>query len=153
MSIIQLGLFAGEQSFAERHFASASFVDERRHSDGDTRLRLGLRQIDGFSEEWGKTIESTRGRGFNSVRELWLRTGLPPKALQKLAHADAFNSLGLNRRDALWAVKALQRAGDKDNLPLFARVGMPALEPDAHLPSMLAGRAGDRGLSPSASRR
>ncbi len=102
-------------------------------------VRLGLRQIDGFSEEWGKTIESTRGRGFDSVRELWLRTGLPPKALQKLAHADAFNSLGLNRRDALWAVKALQRAGDKDNLPLFARVSMPALEPDAHLPSMPPG--------------
>ena len=36
-------------------------------------------------------------------------------------------------------MKALQRAGDKDNLPLFARVSMPALEPDAHLPSMLPG--------------
>ena len=102
-------------------------------------VRLGLRQIDGFSEEWGKKIESVRGRGFDSVRDLWLRTGLPPKALQKLAHADAFNSLGLSRRDALWAVKALQKAGDKDNLPLFARVSMPALEPDAHLPSMLPG--------------
>jgi error-prone DNA polymerase len=36
-------------------------------------------------------------------------------------------------------VKALQKAGDKDNLPLFARVSMPALEPDANLPSMLPG--------------
>ena len=98
-----------------------------------------MRQIDGFSEDWGKKIESVRGRGFDSVRDLWLRTGLPPKALEKLAHADAFNSLGLSRRDALWAVKALQRAGDKDDLPLFARVAMPELEPDAHLPSMLPG--------------
>jgi DNA polymerase III alpha subunit len=102
-------------------------------------LRLGFRQIDGFSEEWGEKIENARGPGFDSVRDLWLRTGLPPKALQKLAHADAFNSLGLNRRDALWAVKALQRAGDKDDLPLFARVNMPKLEPDAHLPPMLPG--------------
>jgi error-prone DNA polymerase len=102
-------------------------------------VRLGLRQIDGFSEDWAKKIESARDKGFDSVRDLWLRTGLPPKALQKLAHADAFNSLGLNRRDALWAVKALQRAGDKDNLPLFARVSMPKLEPDADLPSMLPG--------------
>jgi error-prone DNA polymerase len=102
-------------------------------------VRLGLRQIDGFSEDWGKTIESLHGRGFDSVRDLWLRTGLPPKALLKLAHADAFNSLGLSRRDALWAVKALQKAGDKDNLPLFARVAMPEIEPDAHLPSMLPG--------------
>jgi error-prone DNA polymerase len=102
-------------------------------------LRLGLRQINGFSEEWGKMIESMRGRGFDSVRDLWLRTELPPKALKRLAHADAFNSLGLSRRDALWAVRALQRSGDKDDLPLFARVRMPALEPDAHLPAMLPG--------------
>ncbi|MEA2978942.1 MAG: error-prone polymerase [Alphaproteobacteria bacterium] len=102
-------------------------------------LRLGLRQIDGFSEDWARTIESVRGAGFDSVRDLWLRTHLPPKALQTLAHADAFNSLGLSRRDALWAVKALQKAGDKDNLPLFARAAMPEIEPDAHLPSMLPG--------------
>lgn len=78
------------------------------------------RQIDGFSEEWGKQIESVRGLGFDSIRDLCLRTHLPPKALHKLAHADAFNSLGLTRRDALWAVRALQRSGDKDDLPLFA---------------------------------
>jgi error-prone DNA polymerase len=103
-------------------------------------LRLGMRQIDGFSEQWGKAIESLRGAGFDSVRDLWLRTGLPPKALERLAHADAFNSLGLSRRDALWAVRALQRAGDKDDLPLFRRVRMPELEPDAALPPMLPGR-------------
>jgi error-prone DNA polymerase len=102
-------------------------------------VRLGLRQIDGFSEDWAKRIDEVRDRGFDSVRDLWLRTGLPPKVLKKLAHADAFNSLGLNRRDALWAVKALQRAGDKDNLPLFARVAMPELEPGADLPPMLPG--------------
>jgi error-prone DNA polymerase len=111
----------------------------QQHIKTSRALRLGLRQIDGFSEEWGKKIEVLRDRGFDSVRDLWLRTGLPPKALQKLAHADAFNSLGLSRRDALWAVKALQRAGDKDNLPLFARVAMPKLEPDANLPPMLPG--------------
>jgi len=106
----------------------------------DHALRLGFREIDGFSEEWGKLIETTRGSGFDSVRDLWLRTGLPPKAINKLAHADAFNSLGLSRRDALWAVKALQRAGDKDNLPLFARVAMSRLEPESHLPSMPPGQ-------------
>jgi error-prone DNA polymerase len=110
---------------------------------GDIRtshaVRLGLRQIDGFSEDWGRTIENVRGRGFDSVRDLWLRTGLPVKALKRLAHADAFNSLGLSRRDALWAVKALQRSGDKDNLPLLAQAAMPELEPDAHLPSMPPG--------------
>ena len=103
-------------------------------------LRLGLREITGFSEEWAKKIESVRAAGFDSIRDLWLRTGLPPKALEKLAHADAFNSLGLNRRDALWAIKALRRAGDKDDLPLFARATMSSLEPDVGLPSMPPGQ-------------
>jgi len=59
--------------------------------------------------------------------------------IERLAAADAFRSLGLDRRDALWAVRALQRAGDKDDLPLFARVAMPTLEPDSALPPMLLG--------------
>ncbi len=78
-------------------------------------LRLGFRQISGFSEDDAKIIESVRGAGFDSVRDLWLRTRLKPAALEKLAHADAFRSLGLSRRDALWAVKALRRSGDKDD--------------------------------------
>ena len=102
-------------------------------------LRLGLRQISGFSEEHGLRIESVRGRGFDSVRDLWLRTRLPPSVLERLANADAFGSLGLSRRDALWAVRALQRAGDKDDLPLFRRVAMPQMEPDVDLPPMPPG--------------
>ena len=64
---------------------------------------------------------------------------LSPATLERLAQADAFRSIGLDRRDALWAVRALQRAGDKDDLPLFGRVKMPALEPDIALPPMLLG--------------
>jgi error-prone DNA polymerase len=70
---------------------------------------------------------------------LWLRTALTPAALERLALADAFRSLGLDRRQALWAVRALRRAGDKDDLPLFARVATPALEPDVALPPMRLG--------------
>ena len=103
-------------------------------------LRLGLRQVSGFSEDDAKAIEAVRGEGFDSVRDLWLRTGLKPASLEKLAAADAFASLGLTRREALWVVKGLQRAGDKDDLPLFGRVSMPELEPDAQLPPMRPGQ-------------
>ena len=102
-------------------------------------MRLGFRQISGLSEDHALRIESVRGRGFDSVRDLWLRTRLPPSVLERLANADAFGSLGLARRDALWAVRALQRAGDKDDLPLFRRVAMPELEPDIDLPPMPPG--------------
>ncbi|MGE0563246.1 MAG: error-prone DNA polymerase [Pseudolabrys sp.] len=103
-------------------------------------IRLGFRQIAGLSQQCGEIIESTRGSGFDSVRDLWLRTGLQPAALERLAAADAFRSIGLDRRDALWAIRALRRSGDKDDLPLFARVSMPDLEPDADLPPMLPGQ-------------
>jgi error-prone DNA polymerase len=103
-------------------------------------LRLGLRQVGGLAEAEAKTIERARGDGFDSMRDLWLRTRLKPATLERLAAADAFHSLGLSRRDALWAVKGLQRAGDKDDLPLFARTSMPELEPDAHLPPMRPGQ-------------
>jgi len=102
-------------------------------------MRLGFRQISGFSEDHAKIIESVRGRGFDSVRDVWLRTRLAPSVLERLASADAFNSLGLARREALWAVRALQRAGDKDDLPLFRRVAMPEQEPDVALPAMPPG--------------
>jgi error-prone DNA polymerase len=102
-------------------------------------MRLGFRQINGFSEDDGKKIEQVRGTGFDSIRDLWLRTELSPSVLERLAEADAFRSLGLDRRDALWTVRALRRSGDKDDLPLFARSIMPQVEPDATLPPMPLG--------------
>jgi error-prone DNA polymerase len=102
-------------------------------------VRLGFRQISGFSEDDGLAIERCRGAGFDSIRDLWLRGALKPSVLERLAAADAFRSLGLDRRQALWAVRALRRSGDKDDLPLFARAASPALEPDVALPRMRIG--------------
>ncbi|MEP9375780.1 error-prone DNA polymerase [Aquabacter sp. CN5-332] len=115
-----------------------------RHAEmtGDIRtthaLRLGLRQVDGFREDEAKLIAQRRGAGYDSVRDLWLRTGLPPSSLERLADADAFRSLGLDRRAALWAVRGLRRSGDKDDLPLF-RAASSAREPDVDLPILPPG--------------
>jgi error-prone DNA polymerase len=114
-------------------------TEMKDHIRSTHAMRLGFRQISGFSEDHAKIIESVRGRGFDSVRDVWLRTRLSPSVLERLANADAFNSLGLSRREALWAVRALQRAGDKDDLPLFRRVAMPEQEPDVALPAMPPG--------------
>jgi error-prone DNA polymerase len=83
--------------------------------------------------------------GYDSVRDVWLRTGLQTRVLERLADADAFGSLGLTRRDALWAAKALGRVGDRDDdLPLFATSSITAAqivarEPDIALPPMPLG--------------
>src|SRR5690606_18399435 len=104
-------------------------------------IRLGLSQVAGLREEHANLIVARRGKGYDSVRHLWLRTGLPIATLEKLAEADAFGSLGLNRRDALWAVKGLR--GAADTLPLFTAGGLPSRpeEADAGLPPMPPGEA------------
>ncbi len=99
-------------------------------------LRLGLRLIKGFTEAHADAIVLSRADGYRDPYDLWRRARLPVAALEKLARADAFRSVGLDRRAALWAVRAL---GDQP-LPLFARLDGPlAEEPEAPLPAMALG--------------
>jgi error-prone DNA polymerase len=102
---------------------------------GSLALRLGFRQIDGFREEWGLAIERARGTGFSGIEDLMRRANLPARAMRLLADADAFRSIGLDRREALWAVRRLP---DDDALPLFisAQARELGTEPDASLPIM-----------------
>ncbi len=103
--------------------------------EGGVLLRIGLRQIDGFREDWAREGRRVRAAGaFVSPEEFARRTGLPPAALRKLADADAFGSLGAPRREALWEV----RRTPLDQLPLFAHADAAELgaEPDAALPAM-----------------
>jgi error-prone DNA polymerase len=79
-------------------------------------LRLGLRQVKGMSEAHAKRIVETRaecGR-FTSVAGFHRTTRIPATVLRRLAEADAFGSMGLTRRQALWHVLELK----DDRLPL-----------------------------------
>jgi error-prone DNA polymerase len=84
-------------------------------------LRLGFRQIKGFSENDTERLVAAREEGYPDAEALWRRSRLGRLALERLAAADALRSLnqergGLDRRQALWALKALGEAP----LPLFA---------------------------------
>jgi error-prone DNA polymerase len=115
---------------------------------GRFALRLGFRQISGLREAAARRIAGARGRGFDSVRDLYFRAGIDMGALQRLAHADAFRSIGLDRRNALWAARGLssylgKRAAVED-LPLFARAATRTSTPlqteeAVELPSLLPG--------------
>src|SRR5262249_32451830 len=84
---------------------------------GALAVRLGLRLAKGLGEAEGVKIGLARGpRPFASIEEMWRRAGVPVAALAHLAEADAFGSVGLDRRAALWAIKGLSDAP----LPLFA---------------------------------
>ncbi|HWA44878.1 MAG TPA: error-prone DNA polymerase [Hypericibacter adhaerens] len=78
-------------------------------------LRLGFRQVKGLGQGEMETLAAARGNGFGDPNALWRRSGLPERTLAILARADAFRSMGLDRREALWAVKGLPSAP----LPLF----------------------------------
>ena len=61
-------------------------------------------------EEDSKILIAGRTKSFSSVNEL-RDAGLPEAALLKLADADAFRSIGLDRREALWEVTTNDRPG------------------------------------------
>ena len=104
-------------------------------------VRLGLQQVKGFGEDDANLLIEHRASGYDSVRDLWMRSGLTRRVIEKLADADCFRSIGMNRRDALWAVKALDPLSSSERLPLFAAADAQDLqrEPDIHLPPMPLG--------------
>jgi error-prone DNA polymerase len=98
-------------------------------------LRLGLRQLDGFREDWAERLVAARGEGYSDIEDLARLARLPARAMRILADADAFRSLGLDRREALWAVRRLP---DDEALPLFEAANARELgaEPEMALPAM-----------------
>ncbi|MFN4039384.1 MAG: error-prone DNA polymerase, partial [Erythrobacter sp.] len=106
--------------------------------DGQIVLRLGLRQIDGLPEHVAAVLIAAREAGgpFRDVADLRERAGLSPAHIERLASADAFTSLGLTRRQALWDARSLIAAPD---LPLFRAAAVRAEGAERtpmHLPAM-----------------
>lgn len=104
-------------------------------------VRLGLRLVKGLGEADAEAVQHARGDGYDSVRDLWIRTGLNRAAIEHLADADAFGSIGLSRREALWAASGLDKSARAEDLPLFAAVDSVDLMKDAEasLPPMPLG--------------
>ncbi|HVM87939.1 MAG TPA: error-prone DNA polymerase [Puia sp.] len=70
-------------------------------------MRLGFRQVKGLREEEMNVLVAARQKQFTNVSELY-NAGLSKSTLEKLADADAFRSIGLDRRKALWEVSTAQ---------------------------------------------
>ncbi|UXS43062.1 DNA polymerase III subunit alpha (plasmid) [Agrobacterium tumefaciens] len=108
-------------------------------------VRLGMRMVKGLANADAAAIIAGReDRSFSSVDDLWRRASVPAASLVELAEADAFRpSLGLARREALWAIKPLR----DEPLPLFAAASqrehqtvVEINEPAVRLRPMIAGR-------------
>jgi error-prone DNA polymerase len=116
-----MGFYAPAQIVRDacEHGVEVREVDAN-HSDWDCTLeddalRLGLRQVGGLHREAADRL--VQRRPYGSIEDLHSRGKVPVHAIQRLAAADAFRSIGLDRRAALWDSRALKAAPD---LPLFA---------------------------------
>ena len=74
-------------------------------------MRLGFRQIQGLSEDELEKLIAARGNGYASIERLAAVAGVSRFTIERLAEADAFRSLGLDRRAALWAARRLDTIG------------------------------------------
>ena len=98
-------------------------------------VRLGLRQIKGFKKEDAKALVEARAAGADSIEAFARQAHLSRRALEILAEADAFRSLGFPRREALWAVKGLSPEwGAETHAPLLLRQSLK--EAQVELPFM-----------------
>jgi error-prone DNA polymerase len=125
LTILEPGTRAGPRAWA-RHAAM------RDHIWATKAVRLGFGEVKGLKPDHVTILMARRGSGYGSIRDLWLRTGLPISALELLAEADAFQSLGLNRRKALWAVRGLVGTDGAETLPLFTQSEGPGNRSEAN---------------------
>jgi error-prone DNA polymerase len=115
--------------------------DSPPHSYGEGKrkrcaLRLGFRQVTGLREDDVKRMVARRTTPYRDPADLWRRGGLGKRQILALARADAFASMGLSRRDVLWAVRAFTEAP----LPLLeAQPQLRDLEPSVGLPKLTLG--------------
>lgn len=101
-------------------------------------IRLGFRQVNGLKEDDAQTLVTARGTGYTSIPAL-RDAGVSQAALEKLADADAFRSLGLDRRQALWEVSALHDrpvamfAGQPSESAKEAQISLPFMTDAEHV--------------------
>ncbi len=94
-----------------------NLLEER--TDKYWTIRLGFRQVAGLRKDDVQVLIDGRAAGYTSINALRDK-GVPQAALEKLADADAFRSIGLDRRQALWEISAL---GDR---PVALFEGQPS---------------------------
>ena len=97
-------------------------------------VRLGLRMAKGLANAEAAALVAARETPFEGPLDAWERSGVGVTSLERIAEADGFAGLGLDRRQALWAIRGLSDA----RLPLFDTAD--TREPAVALPAMTAGR-------------
>ncbi|WP_458757751.1 hypothetical protein ACSVBT_17480 [Afipia sp. TerB] len=75
---------------------------------------------------FGRILAMRLDNRIKSIEEVWRRAHLPVAMLRHIAAADGFAGLGLSRRDANWAIKALRDEALPLSGPMLLMVCTPA---------------------------
>jgi len=97
-------------------------------------IRLGMRLVKGLSERDASRIYDavTQHGPFRDIESLWRASGARVEGLRCLARADAFRSMGIDHRTALWHIRPLRN----ESLPLFEQSNFVDSEGITTLPEM-----------------
>ncbi|MGO1817457.1 MAG: error-prone DNA polymerase [Sphingobacterium sp.] len=98
-------------------------------------LRLGFRQIKGIRQQDTEMLIRARKKGYEQIHFL-LDAGVSLTTLEKLADADAFRYLGLDRRQAFWEISAL---ADRPQALFKGQISGSQWEKNVKLPAMSLG--------------
>lgn len=126
---------AWDCTLESRHNAGDSNVDDPSSwGKSGPAIRLGMRMVRGLKESDAERITESVAKGgpFHTVESLWRDSGVSITALRKLARADAFGSMNLDRQRALWQIKPLR----DERLPLFEKHDGTDERGLSHLPSV-----------------
>lgn len=144
-----MGFYAPSQlvSDARKHGVTVRPVDVN-HSCWDNTLeehagkyrvlRLGFRQVKGLGQEEMERLIAGRTAPYRHIHSI-MDAGVPLSALERLADADAFRSMGMDRRRALWEVSALADRphalfeGQPSESASEAPVTLPLMTPSEHV--------------------
>lgn len=132
---------------AEKHGVTVLPIDIN-HSAWDNTLenkvgayfaiRLGFRQAKGLSEQQMGRLVANRGTKYKNLARL-RDIGIAQSTLEKLADADAFRSMGMDRREALWQISALHDRpialfeGKTDNSQYETQIALPLMPTSEHV--------------------
>jgi error-prone DNA polymerase len=96
-------------------------------------VRLGFRQVKGLNQEEMQRLVLHRGNGYQSLIDL-SNAGISRSAIERLTDADAFRSISMDRREALWELPTV----DDKPIGLFQDQSLPKTATQLSLPLMSA---------------
>ena len=115
-----------------------NLLNTEQQSNREKTLRLGLRLVKGLrADEAERLVRCVKAHGhFSSLKKFWRASAVRVTTLRTLAQADAFQSFGLGRQEALWELRKFR----DEPLPLFESkteielpVQLPTISPQTHV--------------------